>query len=99
MFVLFSSLKAPDPFLLPGDPRLLINLPKNWLSQDHVTYKHKKTKTQYIKNGKVWDWEREGGGEGGRAESAAAVQHSPVPCQDLEGGRAGVQGGSRLMYT
>ena len=71
-----------------------------------MTYKHKKTKTQYIKNGKVWDWGREVGGEGGRTESAArpcdteaAVQHSPVPCQDLEGGRAGVQGGSRLMYT
>ena len=66
--VLFSSLRTLEPFLLPGDPRLLINLPKNWLSQDHVTYKHKETKTQYIKNGKVWDWGREGEGEGGWAE-------------------------------
>ena len=40
-FVLFSSLripdpclcfKTPDPFLLLGDPGLLINLPRNWLS-------------------------------------------------------------------
>ena len=28
-FVLFSSLRIPDPFLLLGDPELLINLPKN----------------------------------------------------------------------
>ena len=28
-----SILRTPDPFLLPGDPRLLINLPRNWLSQ------------------------------------------------------------------
>ena len=41
MFVLSSSLKfqtpisssrAPDPFLFLGDPGLLLNLPRNWLS-------------------------------------------------------------------
>ena len=31
-FVLFSSLRVPDPFLLLGDPRLLTNLPRHWLS-------------------------------------------------------------------
>lgn len=44
MFVLSSSLgipdlylllKNPDPFLFLGDPRLLINLPRNLLSQLH----------------------------------------------------------------
>ena len=29
MFVLSSSLRIPDPFLLLGDPRLLINLSRN----------------------------------------------------------------------
>ena len=29
-----SSLRAPDPFLLLGDPGLLINLPRNWHSQN-----------------------------------------------------------------
>ena len=32
IFALSSSLRIPDPFLLLGDPRLLINLPRNWLS-------------------------------------------------------------------
>ena len=32
-FVLFSSLRTPDPFLLLGDPRLLFSLPGNWLSR------------------------------------------------------------------
>ena len=30
--VLFSSLRTPDPSLLLGNPGLLINLPRNWLS-------------------------------------------------------------------
>ena len=30
-----SISRTPDPFLLPGDPRLLINLPRNWLSKRH----------------------------------------------------------------
>ena len=29
---LTSSLRAPDPFLLLWDPKLFINLPRNWLS-------------------------------------------------------------------
>ena len=33
MFVLFSSLRTPDPYLLLGNPGLPINLPRNWLSQ------------------------------------------------------------------
>ena len=31
--VLFYSLRTSDPFLLLKSPRLLINLPRNWLSQ------------------------------------------------------------------
>ena len=43
-FVLYSSLRIPDPmsslrapntFLLLGDPGLLINLPRNWFSQEN----------------------------------------------------------------
>ena len=46
MFVLFS-LRAPDrflllkgsgPFLLPGDPGLLINLPRTWLSHSATLF-------------------------------------------------------------
>ena len=31
-----STLRAPDPFLLLGDPELLINLPMSWLSHVHL---------------------------------------------------------------
>ena len=34
----FSFCRAPDPFLLLGDPGLLINLPGNGLSQYHWFY-------------------------------------------------------------
>ena len=30
--MLFSFLRTPDPYLLLGNPGLLINLPRNWLS-------------------------------------------------------------------
>ena len=33
MFVFSSSLRIPDPYLHLRDPGLLINLPRNWLSQ------------------------------------------------------------------
>ena len=33
MFVPFSSLRIPDPFLHLRDPGILINWPRNWLSQ------------------------------------------------------------------
>ena len=105
--VLFSSLRTLDPFLLLGDPRLLINLPKNWLSQDHVTHTHKQTKTQYT--GKAWDWGAGRQGAVGVERAAlrsvhghvwhcAAVLHSPVP-EGLEGVQARVHTGSRLTHT
>ena len=38
-FVLFSSLRASDPFLLVGNPGLLISLPSNWLCHQDPGYK------------------------------------------------------------
>ena len=33
-----SSLKAPDPSLFLGDPKLLINLLRNWLSHSSLFF-------------------------------------------------------------
>ena len=66
MFVLFSSLRGPGPFLLLRDPRLLINLPKNWLSQNlrqhikkqrhYFTDKGLYIQTYSFSSSLVWMW-------------------------------------------
>ena len=52
-----SSSRAPDPFLLiHRDPGLLINVPRNWLSQGHH---HPDIKTRQIYHiGAVLRWQR-----------------------------------------
>ena len=82
MFVLFS-LRAPDPFLLLRDPRLLINLPKNWLSQNldsilkkqrhYFTDKALYNQSYSFSSGLVWMWVKQ-----------KVTQSSPTLCDPMD---------------
>ena len=60
-FVLFFSLRIPDPFLF-GDPRLLINLSRKWLSQlcltlcDHMDCGPPGSSVHGILQARVLEW-------------------------------------------